>query len=58
MKKDDLLKLIASGETETVEFKESPNETFYKTISALANTKGGTTTQSSNCQSVLSCRLY
>lgn len=39
--KEELKKLLASGETETVEFKESPNEHFYKTISALANTKGG-----------------
>ena len=41
MNEAGLIKLIASGETETVEFKESPNAAFYKTISALANTKGG-----------------
>jgi len=34
-------KLVASGETERVEFKEEANEHFYKTVSALANTKGG-----------------
>jgi len=38
----ELIKLIACGETGTLEFKEIPNETFYKTISAFANTKGGT----------------
>ena len=42
MRKDELIKLLASGETETVEFKEKSNESFYKTISGLANTKGGT----------------
>ena len=41
MKKDELRKLLGSGETETVEFKEKPNDSFYKTISAFANTKGG-----------------
>lgn len=34
--------LLASGETETVEFKERLNESFYKSISAFANTRGGT----------------
>jgi len=42
MNEDKIIKLIASGETESVEFKESPNEAFYKTISGFANTKGGT----------------
>ena len=42
MTKDKLAKLLACGETETVEFKEKPNESFYKTISAFANTNGGT----------------
>ena len=42
MTKDKLAKLLACGETETVEFKERPNESFYKTISAFANTNGGT----------------
>jgi ATP-dependent DNA helicase RecG len=37
----ELNNLLAAGETETVEFKESPNERFYRTISALANTRGG-----------------
>jgi len=41
MNKKQLIKLLNSGETETVEFKKEPNETFYKTISAFANTKGG-----------------
>ena len=41
MGENALIKLIASGETETVEFKETPNAAFYKTISALANTRGG-----------------
>ena len=41
MSAEDLVKLIASGETESLELKESLNETFYKTISAFANTKGG-----------------
>ena len=42
MTKEELIKLLASGETEILEFKERPNESFYKTISAFANTKGGT----------------
>jgi len=41
MNEKQLIKLLNSGETETVEFKKEPNETFYKTISAFANTKGG-----------------
>lgn len=36
-----LKKLLSSEETETVEFKEKPNESFYKNISSFANTKGG-----------------
>jgi len=40
--KDRVMKLLGLGETESVEFKEKPSEPFYKTISALANTKGGT----------------
>ena len=36
-----LKKLLSTGETETVEFKEKPNESFYKNISSFANTKGG-----------------
>jgi len=42
MEEKGLEKLLVSGETETLEFKESPSEAFYKTISAFANTKGGT----------------
>jgi len=41
MNEIELKKVINSGETETVEFKASPNEVFYKTISAFSNTKGG-----------------
>ena len=41
MEEKELKKLLASGETETLEFKEKLNESFYKTISAFANTKGG-----------------
>lgn len=41
MNENELKKLLTSGETETVEFKESLNESFYKNISAFANTKGG-----------------
>ena len=39
--KKELKNLLSSGETETIEFKGNPNESFYKTISAFANTKGG-----------------
>lgn len=42
MNETELKKLIASGETEVIEFKEIPNESFFKTISAFTNTKGGT----------------
>jgi len=42
MNEDEIIRLMASGETETLEFKGSLNEAFYKTISAFANTKGGT----------------
>jgi len=41
MNKTELNKLLASGETETIEFKESPNKSFYKAISAFGNTRGG-----------------
>ena len=41
MSKEELEKLITSGETESVEFKEALSESFYKTISAFANTRGG-----------------
>lgn len=40
--KKEVIQLLGLGETETVEFKERPNESFYKTISAFANSKGGT----------------
>jgi len=42
MNEDEIIRLMASGETESLEFKGSLNEAFYKTISAFANTKGGT----------------
>lgn len=42
MSKEEIKNLLKSGETETVEFKENPNESFFETISAFANTKGGT----------------
>jgi len=41
MNEKDLRKLLARGETEVLEFKENLNESFYKNISAFANTKGG-----------------
>ncbi|MDI6890684.1 MAG: helix-turn-helix domain-containing protein [Thermodesulfovibrionales bacterium] len=41
MNEKELKKLLASGETETVEFKEIINDSFYKTLSAFANAKGG-----------------
>src|SRR3989338_5956210 len=37
-----LTKLLAEGESKTVEFKEIPNENLYKALSAFANTGGGT----------------
>jgi len=37
----ELKKIINSGETERVEFKEKLNESLFKTISAFANTQGG-----------------
>ncbi len=42
MREDELKKLIASGETEVVEFKETPGESLYRAISAFANSRGGT----------------
>jgi len=39
--KRKFLKLLNTGETEVIEFKEKPNEDFFKTLSAFANTKGG-----------------
>jgi len=41
MTEKELKKFLTLGETETVEFKESLSEGFYKTISAFANTRGG-----------------
>lgn len=41
MNEKELKRLLTAGETETVEFKESLNESFYKNISVFANTKGG-----------------
>ncbi len=42
MKKEAISKLIHSGESETVEFKENFNMEAFETVSAFANTKGGT----------------
>ena len=42
MNEKELKKLLATGETEIVEFKEIINDSFYKTLSAFANAKGGT----------------
>jgi len=33
--------LLALGETETLEFKQSPNKSFYETTSAFSNARGG-----------------
>ena len=41
MNEKELRRLLARGETEVLEFKENLNESFYKNISAFANTKGG-----------------
>jgi ATP-dependent DNA helicase RecG len=41
MREKELTKILASGETEAVEFKESMSEALLKTISAFSNTKGG-----------------
>ena len=41
MKLIDLKKILISGESESVEFKEKLNDSFYKTISAFANCNGG-----------------
>jgi len=41
MNETELKKLTASGETEVVEFKEIPNESFFENISAFTNTRGG-----------------
>ena len=42
MNENELKKLLALGETETLEFKQSPNESFYETTSAFSNARGGT----------------
>lgn len=41
MKKEDVLELIAQGEGETIEFKESYDREATETTGAFANTKGG-----------------
>jgi ATP-dependent DNA helicase RecG len=41
MKESALKKILASGETESIEFKESPGRAFFETISAFANSRGG-----------------
>ena len=56
----NLKKIISQGESETVEFKKSPSESkeIIKTISAFANTKGGTIfTGVSNSGKVLSVEI-
>lgn len=42
MNEREIAKLVALGETERVEFKQTPNESLYKTVSAFTNTEGGT----------------
>jgi len=42
MEEKELERALTSGETESLEFKERPNKAVYETISAFANTKGGT----------------
>ena len=37
----EIYKLLKSGETENVEFKETDNDAFYKTLSAFSNKDGG-----------------
>lgn len=39
---EEIPKLLKIGETESVEFKETDNEAFYKTLSAFSNKDGGT----------------
>ena len=41
MKKKDLIHIIAQGESETVEFKQSFNKSVYRAVSAFSNSKGG-----------------
>lgn len=41
MNMKELQKLITQGESDTVEFKEIPNDNFFRTLSAFANTRGG-----------------
>lgn len=41
MNEDELKKLISTGESITFEFKEQLTDSFYKSISAFSNTKGG-----------------
>lgn len=38
----EIFRLLKIGETENVEFKETDNEAFYKTLSAFSNKEGGT----------------
>lgn len=42
MNQKELKKFLNTGETETIEFKEIINDSFFKTLSAFANAKGGT----------------
>lgn len=41
MTEKGLKKLLVSGETETLEFKQSLTESFYETTSAFSNARGG-----------------
>ena len=40
-RKEWLARLLAEGESETVEFKESLDREAWETVSAFANTRGG-----------------
>lgn len=42
MEEKELKKLLASGETEVVEFKENFDKETMETAGAFANTRGGT----------------
>lgn len=41
MNRKDLLKLIQSGESDTLEFKEGFDKEALETVSTFANTRGG-----------------
>lgn len=48
MNKNGLEKLLALGETETLEFKQSLTESFYETTSAFSNARVGITGKGAN----------